>query len=413
MTNAILKQRFETMNEATTSVDVAPFAKLLTPLLYRVYTESLVSQIADVQPMNGPISKIYALVSTYGGRNSDNLSSTNSKILGVSDGSVFAVDSTISTSTGSGIVVYKEGDYLLLNIATGYFDNAQATTQFPSVTIQSITSNRNYAKKVFANYSGPFSTAQVEALSDEIKNVDYEVVSVTMEAVARKLKSKISHEAVEDMKATFGHDITDDLLIEEISSEMIQEIDQEILAFLKNKASILPDVILRNSIGVANGFSTISDDIYINIYKASQEIMIDTKRRHNFFVVADSRTISLLMSNPLHIKPESDEVNSYYMGKVGNLYSLYIDPYAKTGESYCLVGYRSNSKAIGDAGLLFAPYTNQLTPTIDPVTGKSIIYNTVRYGYTLHPQDTSDGDNDSTFFKIFDVDTSGLTNFPL
>lgn len=411
MKKDLLKKSIGQLTEATQAQDVAPFAKLLTPLLYRVYTQSLVSQIADVQPMVGPIGKVYALISTYGGRDQDDLSSTKSKILSVTDGSGFAIDGTITTSTGSGVVVYKEANNLLVKVTSGYFMNTQATTEFPAVSIVSITSNRNYAKKVFANYSGAYTTNQGENLGEEIRNIDYEVVSATIEVVSRKLKSKISHEAVEDMKAMFGHDITDDLLIEEISSEMIQEIDQEIISFLKQKASILPDVILSNSLGMGDSLSSVADDIYINIYKASQDIMIDTKRRHNFFVVADSRTISMLMTNPLHTKPESDEVNSYYMGKVGNLYSLYLDPYAD--ESYCLVGYRSNEKQIGDAGLLFAPYNNTLTPTIDPKTGKSVIFNLVRYGYTLHPQDTSTGDNDSIFFKVFNVDTSGLVNFPL
>jgi len=411
MKKDLLKKSIESLNEATQTVDVAPFAKLLTPLLYRVYTQSLVSQIADVQPIVGPVGKVYALVSTYGGRDSDNLSSTKSKILTVTNGSSFVVDGTITTTTGSGIVVYKEDNNLLVKVVSGYFQNAQATTEAPAVTISSITSNRNYAKKVFANYSGPYVTNVGENIGDEIKNVDYEVVSATIEVISRKLKSKISHEAVEDMKSMFGHDITDDLLIEEISSEMIQEIDQEVINFLKQKASILPDVVLANSLGMGDSLSSVADDIYVNIYKASQEIMIDTKRRHNFFVIADSRTISMLMTNPLHTKPESDEVNSYYMGKVGNLYSLYLDPYAD--ESYCLVGYRSNERQIGDAGLLFAPYSNILTPTIDLATGKSVIFNLVRYGYTLHPQDTSVGDNDSIFFKIFNVDTTGLVNFPL
>lgn len=411
MKDELLTKSLQAMTEATTTSDVAPFAKLLTPLLYRVYTQSLVSQIADVQPMSGPVGKVYALISTYGGRNNDNLSSTASKVIAVTDGSAFAIDGTFTTATGAGVVVYKEDNNLLVKITSGYFANAQATTEVPAVTITSITSNRNYAKKVFASYSGSYTTAEGEALGDAVRNIDYEVVSVTVEAITRKLKSKISHESIEDMMSMFGHDITDDLLIEEMASEMIQEIDQEIITFLRNNASIMPDVILSNSIGMGDSLSSVADDIYINIYKASQEIMIDTKRRHNFFVIADYRTISLLMSNPMHTKPDSDEVNSYYMGKVGNLYNLYIDPYAD--ESYCLVGYRSNNKEIGDAGLLFSPYNNTITPTVESSTGKSVIYNTVRYGFTLHPQDVSTGNNDSIFFKTFNVDTSGLVNFPM
>ena len=59
------------LREGTTSGDIATFGPLIIPLVEKIYTQSLVSQIASVQPLNSPVGKISAVISHYNGFKSD------------------------------------------------------------------------------------------------------------------------------------------------------------------------------------------------------------------------------------------------------------------------------------------------------------------------------------------------------
>jgi hypothetical protein len=387
--------------------DIGQYPELIKPLLYKVYTESLVSEIADVQQLNSPVGKIYSLFSNYGGRTDDDLNAENSTVLVVSDGTSFVVNGAVTSSTCVATLVYKEGNNLLVKITSGYFVIAQ-TLNGGSVTVSDVISNRNYVRKVFQNYSGPFATAVGELVTPN--EIDHEIKSGTINVKSRKIKSKISQEVITDIKSMYGEDIADDILTNEFASEMIQSIDMEVITYLKTIATPITDVILSNSYGTQNDISAIANDLYSNIYKITTDIMRNTKRRKNFFVLADAATMGLMMTSPLNVKPEGDTRNSYFMGKIGGSYNLYLDPYST--DHYVLVGY-NNSKAseIGDSGLIFAPYVNTIWSTSEPETGKQIFFNLVRYGYTTNPQDTTTGVSDSIFFKMFKVDLTNLKNY--
>ena len=96
------------------------------------------------------------------------------------------------------------------------------------------------------------------------------------------------------------------------------------------------------------------------------------------------------------------------MGKVGGLFDLYMDPYST--DHYVLVGYKSEDADLGDSGLIFAPYMNTIHEAIEPDTGKSVFFNTMRYDYISHPQDTTTGVSDSIFFKMFNIDMTDIPN---
>jgi hypothetical protein len=403
----LLNAKVDLMLEKTSSSDVGQFPELIKPLLYKVYTESLVSEIADIQQLTSPVGKVYTLFSNYGGRDTDDLNSENSSVIVVSNATGLLVDGAITSATGTGVIVYVEGTNLLVRVSSGYFQKSQVING-GAVTITDAISNRNYTRKVFKNYSGPFITDIGEDVV--IKNIDHEIKDSTVTVKTRKLKSKISKEVLQDIKAVFGKDISDGILENEFGSEMVQSIDMEVIDYLRTIATPISDLVLSNSYGTQNDLTGVAADIYANVYKLTTDIMRDTKRRKNFFVLADAATMGLLMTSPLHVKPEENLVNSYSMGKIGGSYNLYLDPYAT--EHYVLVGYKNgNDDELGDAGLIFAPYTNSIWSTFEPESGKSIFFNMVRYGFTTHPQDTTTGTADSIFFKTFKVNMSNLTNY--
>lgn len=391
------------LNEMTVTGDISQFPELIKPILYKVYTESLVSEIADIQPLKSPVGKVYTLFSSYGGKNGEHINSTNSTIIVLSENTLITGDS-VNTATGAGTVEHSEDNKILVHITSGYFEPNQT---IGTATILDVITNRNYIRRTFKNYSGPLSTADGENLTN-IPEISHELIGKTLEVKTRKLKSKVTQEVMEDLRSMYGEDFQKEVLENEFASEIIQSIDNEIISYLKSIATPVSDVVLKNSLGMQSGIAALSEDIYANLYKLTIDIMRNTKRKKNFFVLADAATTALLLNSPLHAKPREDKKNTYYMGEVGGLFDLYMDPYSI--EHYVLVGYKSENSELGDAGLIFAPYMNTIYEAVEPDTGKSVFFNTMRYAYISHPQDTTTGISDSIFFKMFKVDMSDVPN---
>lgn len=392
-------------NISTIDLDMQP--QQIKPLLYKIYTKSLVSQICDVQPLSSPIGKIFFLSCVYSGLNGD-LNESSSTILSLSSISGYSLNSTISTSNGSGTIMYIEDTNVLVKINSGYF-NKGSTTIENSATINDVITNKTYARKVFKNYS-KFDNTHIAETSNAINQLDYEITAHTIQTNTRKIKSRFSQEAIQDMKTMFKADINQ-VLTKEFASEIIQEIDMEVINYMRQLATPMSDIVLSNSYGTQNDLSAIASDIYANIYLASQDILRENKRKQQFFVLSSVNVASLLMINPLHVKPEIDIDNSYYVGKLGNIFNMYVDPYST--DEYVLVGYmNAKGEDLGDASIIFAPYTNEIIKAIEPDSGKEVYFNILRYGYTNHPQDVGEGNADSKFLKIMHINISNLINFP-
>lgn len=391
------------LNEMTVTGDISQFPELIKPILYKVYTESLVSEIADIQPLKSPVGKVYTLFSSYGGKSGEHINSINSTIIVLSENTLVLGDS-VSTATGTGTVEHSEDNKILVRIASGYFEPNQT---IGTATILDVITNRNYIRRTFKNYSGPLITADGENLTN-IPEISHELIGRTLEVKTRKLKSKVSQEVMEDLRNMYGEDFQKEVLENEFASEIIQSIDNEVISYLKSIATPVSDVVLKNSLGMQSGIAALSEDIYANLYKLTIDIMRNTKRKKNFFVLADAATTALLLNSPLHAKPREDKKNTYYMGEVGGLFDLYMDPYSI--DHYVLVGYKSENSELGDAGLIFAPYMNTIHESVDSDTGKSVFFNTMRYDYISHPQDTTTGVSDSIFFKMFNIDMSDIPN---
>ena len=396
------------LSESTVSGDIGQYPDLIKPILYKVYTESLASEIADMQPMKGPVSKIYTLFSSYGSNDGSSTNSSNSSII-VLDNNQFSINDEFKTSTATGVVIYSEDNKVLVKYESGHFESGQHTIHPSNAKILDVITNRNYVRRIFRNFSGPYSTAEGEKLTN-IREINHQIIDKTLEVKSRKIKSKISKEVYEDMKNMFSQDLINEVLTNEFSSEIIQSIDTEIITYLKEIATPSSDVVLKNSLGFNSGdLGSVATDLYANMYKLTIDIMRNTKRHKNFFVMADAATMGLIISSPLHVKPLDDNKNTYFMGKIGRTYDLYLDPFSS--DNYVLVGYKSDSKALGDAGLILGMYTNTTTEAEDPESSKMTFFNTVRYDYITHPQDTTTGLADSLFFKIFKVDLSNLPNY--
>ncbi|NCP97692.1 hypothetical protein GW796_05555 [archaeon] len=414
------------LKESGTSEDIGKYAPLILPLVQKIYPESLVNQIASVQPIKSPIGKVAALYSIYtgsGSNNDNNIHLENSRIFTVpaSADASFTIGSTGASGGNSFTVFYKEnakeytatyapsgGNYLtrdfpekythvLVRIDSGNFVTGDTIVSGDGAgeTLLYVSANRNVIKRVFHDY------ALVLENNSNLKEINFEIRTATLETKSRKIKSKFTLEKLQELKSLYNEK-AEKFVSEYIANEIQQEIDREVIDYLKDIATPM-----YNDVNLTYSQSTVGDnllgqtyDIYVSIFMAIEEIVRATKRNRTMFILADNATCSMLLLNPLQSESHPDESNPYRVGSVG-VYPLYCDPYAT--EHYVLVGYRFESKASDDAGLIFSPYTSSIIEAVNPDTFGKDFMSLNRYGYIRHPQDQGKGSGDSDFFRYFSV----------
>jgi hypothetical protein len=441
------------INESSMSGDIAKWEPLLFPLIKKIYPDSLVEQIASVQPTKSPLGKISYLNAIYTGNksnNENNIHWTNSRLmtLPVSAQSSIVVDGVYAINTNPSIFIKVfHGEVtsefvttevsaglsvttsvsavpthwnILVASVSGSLDMAngmygvKAGNTIGSQPILYTTTNRNTIKKVFKDYS------KVLENNSNLSEVSFETATKIVQTVSRKIRSKFSQERLQDLKALYDEKAYE-IVAEAISNEIRQEIDREIIDYLKFISTpMLSDINLPLSLGMGDGggLDAVTYDLLGSIFLAAEEIVKATKRNRTMFILADSATCAFLLLNPLHTEATPDESNPYKVGKVG-AYDLFCDPFST--EHYVIVGYNFKSKDKHDAGLYFVPYSTTVheltsgdTNEMTPFSQNFMVMN--RYGFTIHPQDSGTENGDSDFFRIFSVNYSqaGVTvpNFP-
>lgn len=434
------------LRESTQAGDANPYAPLVMELVKKIYPETLVSQIADVQPISAPYGRVAALYNYYtGDDNSYNNDAflTNTKLIAIDGnpglvvGDTYAL--TTSTVTGTGSVLYQE-TFTYKNWASSGVTSQAATatlmvvrsddialtdyTNILNVQNVSITSfdgnsliyqtdNRTAIKKIFSDYSGPndFNTSDETQV---VRHIGAETKTVLIETKSRKIKSDLPFERISDFKVLYGDNYAE-AVATAVASSIKQEIDKEVISYIKNIATPMWDATLTlggsygngKSLGMQSGIFDISNDVVFYINSAAESIVKATKRNRTMFVLADPTTISYLQINPWRIVAEPDKDNPFYVGKIG-AYPLYCDLYAK--ENYVLVGYRFDSDQTGDAGLIYAPYTHTFMEIDNVEFFQKNMLTLNRYGYIRHPQDTGNGAGDSDFFRMFYINYDNIPN---
>ena len=421
------------LNEsATLSQDVSKFEPLITPLIKKIYPDTLVNQIANVQPLSSPIGKVSYLSSMYTGQGTkeqNNIFYNNSKIIcfDVAAYDLFEIDGTGYTMTSSQgdivfTVVYKEKG----KIQNYFTDNSlNTTTTFNDVSILVISIrsgiftpdaifnstynilfsslNRTAMKKILKDYSGPYN---INNITNPTNEIGFQIATKVVETKSRKIISRFTLEQIQDIEKLYGEDYKE-FVSDIIGNEIRQELDREVIGYLKEIARPMNDIKLRNSLGNQSGLFDLSNDIVNAIHFGVESIVRATKRNRTMFILCDSSTAAYLQINPWHTQAEPERDNPYYLGKIGS-YPLYCDIFSD--EHYILIGYRYDSDTAGDAGLIFAPYSHSIVDakSLDPMLENLLTMN--RYAYTRHPQDSGDGVGDSDFFRIFNIDYTGLSS---
>jgi hypothetical protein len=111
-----------------------------------------------------------------------------------------------------------------------------------------------------------------------------------------------------------------------------------------------------------------------------------------------------------------DDTGNTFVGVLNNKMKVYIDPYAKLGVNFCVVGYRGTSPY--DAGIFYCPYVPlQMVRAVDQNTFQPKIGFKTRYGMVANPFSENTDINalgGNQYYRIFQVtNLHGNTGFGL
>ena len=233
-----------------------------------------------------------------------------------------------------------------------------------------------------------FVKYQQEA-SSAIPEMQFQIMSKSVETVERKLKVRFTREAMQDLKAHFNMDL-DAELVKMASIEMNYEIDREIIGFI-DKA--VPTQLAYSHNWNFNGTDPVYN--YLDRHRAlAQSIfsLAGKMAQYNRQGAANWAVVSPKVAAILQMLPEftketvATSPNIYTIGSMSKI-KYFVDPNrVGADEDVILLGFKSPISTFG-AGVVYSPYANWMTPSIfDPNTFDENKGFFSRYALTLAPR---------------------------
>lgn len=76
-----------------------------------------------------------------------------------------------------------------------------------------------------------------------------------------------------------------------------------------------------------------------------------------------------------------------------------------------IIGYKSKTDVLGDAGIIYSPYSIIPYYATDPETGNETLFTMIRYNFSRNILDNGTGTADSDYFRKFTVDFTNVKNY--
>ena len=314
---------------ATSAGNVATLNRVILPVIRRVMPTVIANEIVGVQPMTGPVGQIHTLRIRY-------------------------ADSVASNTTAG------EEALSPFKIAKAYSGNQNNTT--PKAA----------------------STASLEGTPG--KRLSIQILKQPVEAKSRKLSARWTFEAAQDAQAQQGIDIEAEVMAA-LAQEITAEIDQEILASLRNLAGTASQAY--DQAGVSGTATFVGDEhaaLAVMINKVANDIAARTRRGAGNYAVVSPFALTILQSATTSAFARTTEgtfeapTNTKMVGTLNGAMKVYVDAYA--GDSTdVLIGYKGSSES--DAPAFYAPYIPLMSSgvVLDPSTFEPVVSFMTRYGY--------------------------------
>lgn len=401
----------KSLNEETLSTGVGSFTKYIFPILRRVFPNLIANEIMSVQPMSAPIGAVfyyeYKHASTKGGITAgENLVEEFNNSY-----SAERVDEE-SIGTGNGVLVTFTGNLQWtpvrpLDTDYGYavtitadtitaVDNGTGTFAGTGVTTGTINYTTGAVSVTFAVAPANAVPVVVEYYYNSESNavvpeVNLDITMSEIRALTRKLKTRWSAEASDDLRAFHGIDAETEM-VAGIANEIALEIDREMIDMLISAATTTSTYTYSPAASSVGEMDTIRA-LLTKVSAVSAKIHRLSKRAPANFIVTTPEVVALLEQLTTHgdyrpafqidqsvfggpldpgsgssYGPLTSNFGVMRVGTLMNKWAVYQDPFLSAGSTTkkMLVGLKGNT--FMDAGAVYAPYVPlQVTPTfLDP-----------------------------------------------
>lgn len=386
-----------TLNENTLSGDIAQFTPIMMPLVRKVYPALVANELLGLQPLKTPTGFIYALRNRYtGDKNQPIMPHKAGQIIVLKDAKAGIVqgDEVKQNLSGEivGKVVHVERDNktVLISVETdaAIFVNGAATIKGDAVEIVAFYTNESTFSKILKDYTGSHTTQAGELLGKDIKEVGITIERKAVEAKTRKLRGSYTLEMYEDLKNQHGLE-ADQELLSLMKAELQTEIDKEVIEFVNNNATIVPNTQIIPS--TADGRWEVEKYRVeaIRIASECRQVGIDTKRGAANVILCSPRTVTMLeqlgsfKSSPYETDVKGDEA---FRGIAGTFdgKKVIVDNYAT--DDYATVLYKGADRR--DAmGFMSVYVPVEFQRVTESVSGQPAIIMRTRYALDVHPLD--------------------------
>jgi len=356
---------------------------VLISMVRRAMPNTIGFDVAGVQPMSQPSQLIFALRAQY--NKVDNGVLTQTEAMHKNIDSTFSAKRGEYEGTASQPTAFDGQPELALD---GSGDR-QAATDSPGDDVYLVD---------------PFATTELEALSGKydatnntggFRQMGISIDKLSVTAEGRALRADYTDEFAQDLKAVHGLNAENELA-GLLSTEMLNEINQEVILEVNRKAKLRNDAASYGE--AAFDLSTDADGRWmVERFKAlvfelelvANDIALDTRRGKGNWVICSSNVASALSaagvldSTPGAAGPLNVDITlSTFAGTIGGRMKVYVDPFAVS--DYATVGYRGSSPY--DAGLFYCPYVPlQLKRATGEEDFQPRIGFKTRYGMSANP----------------------------
>ena len=453
---------------ATSANDIAGFRKILIPMIRRIIPGTIATELVGVQPMSGPVGLVYTLRYRYGeavggvapaSRNPFNLPGAInpgdevfgnvSPIRSWYSGGAGAVAGVADPQLAGASGIVDAGD--TTTTITGQAPGGATGDAWPSpINASSITNTTSYdLDHGFGPYADTYSIQPSGSYAGSLyggsgsdlegsggRRMTLDIVSQAVEAGSRKLQAGWTIEAMQDLNAQHGLDLESEMT-QALSAEIVQEIDQEIIADLIALAGTV-DVFdgagagQYGGSGAGNYKPTFIGDRLANlgviINRVANEIARKTRRGAGNYIVVSPLVVSVLQSAAKPVFAPAIEGtfkgpnNTMMVGTLNGTIKVYsylwnqagvIYPGGMTGDisnpgggyqasDTILIGYKGGNGET-DTGYFYCPYIPLMSSgvVVNPVTFQPVVSLMTRYGKAAFTRvETSLGNSSDYYGKI-------------
>lgn len=378
--------------------------KVMLPVIRRVMPQLIAHELVSVQPIQGKTGVIFYAEYQYSDGKGGVLPGqafTGNYPQDIAAGANIAGQAFYSSQKLGPYTVTLDGSATTASITEPF---AKTTMTYLGAEVYPVAGGAAVAATVAVAADGTigltFATApaagdyvvfvkyQQEA-SAAIPEMQFQIMSKSVETVERKLKVRFTREAMQDLKAHFNLDL-DSELVKMASIEMNYEIDREIIGFIDKN---VPTQLAYSHNWNFNGTDPVYN--YLDRHRAlAQSIftLAGKMAQYNRQGAANWAVVSPKVAAILQMLPEFTKEtvvtspNIYTIGSMSKI-KYFVDPNrVGADEDVILLGFKSPISTFG-AGVVYSPYANWMTPSIfDPNTFDENKGFFSRYALTLAPR---------------------------